>query len=90
MLNSKEVQEMIVCQCRGITDRKIKRLVRKGATTTREIAQATGAGTCCGGCRTEVRQVLNQAVALECERRESGGGFLEMILPMDRKANADR
>lgn len=74
---------MLVCHCRGITDREIKRLVREGASSTREIARATGAGMRCGGCRSNVRQVMDRALARECERREAGTTFIDLALPVD-------
>ena len=54
---------MLVCHCRGITDRQIRNLVREGATSPREVARATGAGMRCGGCRTNVKQVVNETLA---------------------------
>ena len=53
---------MLVCQCRGTTDRQIRRLVRDGACSTRDVVQATGAGRDCGGCRSEVKKVVGLAV----------------------------
>lgn len=74
---------MLVCHCRGVSDREIKRLVREGASSTREIARATGAGMNCGGCRSNVRQVMNRAMARECKRREAGTTFLDLSVPVE-------
>jgi bacterioferritin-associated ferredoxin len=41
-----------------VTDRAVRRAVRRGATTRREIAQACGAGAGCGGCRISVQAIL--------------------------------
>jgi bacterioferritin-associated ferredoxin len=60
---------MLVCHCRGISDRQIRRAVENGATSTREVARATGAGMRCGGCRDNVKRVVGQALASELERR---------------------
>lgn len=62
---------MLVCHCRGITDRQIRRLVKDGADSTREVARATGAGMRCGGCRSNVKQVVNEAVAQEFQKTRS-------------------
>ena len=49
---------MIVCNCKAVSDRTIRKLVRRGAETPREIARACGAGVTCGGCRPAVREIL--------------------------------
>ena len=74
---------MLVCQCRGITDRQIRRLVRDGATSTREVAMATGAGLRCGGCRSNVKQVVDLAVEREFQRSQAGTTFLELAIPVE-------
>ncbi|HEB89605.1 MAG TPA: (2Fe-2S)-binding protein [Deltaproteobacteria bacterium] len=58
---------MLVCHCRGITDRQIRRLVRNGATSTRDVARATGAGLRCGGCRSNVKKIVDEAVASDLQ-----------------------
>ena len=68
---------MLVCHCRGITDRQIRRLVRDGATSTREVARATGAGLRCGGCRSNVKQVVDHAVQREFQRCQ-GTTFIDL------------
>ena len=50
---------MIVCHCRAVSDRKIRKAVRKGASTANEVAEACGAGTDCGGCVPEVERLLH-------------------------------
>jgi bacterioferritin-associated ferredoxin len=50
---------MIVCHCNGVSDRTIRKLVREGASTVREVGAACGAGTCCGGCSGSVRQIVH-------------------------------
>ena len=51
---------MLVCHCRGISDRQIRRAVKDGATSAREVARETGAGMRCGGCRSNVKAVVNE------------------------------
>ena len=48
---------MIVCHCKRVSDTTIRAAVQQGARSHREIGQACGAGTCCGGCRPLVAQV---------------------------------
>ncbi|MCP4908287.1 MAG: (2Fe-2S)-binding protein [bacterium] len=72
---------MLVCHCRGISDRQIRRLVKDGASSTRDVACATGAGMRCGGCRSNVTKVVNEAV--EQEFRKAGSRVAsEMLLPL--------
>lgn len=73
---------MLVCHCRGITDRQIRRLVREGATSTREVASATGAGLRCGGCRSNVKQVVDHAVEREFHRSQ-GTTLLDLAIPVE-------
>ena len=60
---------MLVCHCRGVSDRQIKRAVQNGACSLRAVARETGAGMRCGGCRTTVAEVVHEA--LQCELRPS-------------------
>ena len=73
---------MLVCHCRGITDRQIRRLVRDGATSTRDVARATGAGLNCGGCRSNVRQAVDRALERE-NQKSQGTTFLDLALPVE-------
>lgn len=59
---------MIVCHCNGVTDRTIRKVVRDGASTMREVGAACGAGTCCGGCTGSVRQILHTEFEARDER----------------------
>ncbi len=58
---------ILICHCHGISDRKIRRLVRRGARSAAEVAEATGAGTNCGGCRPAVKQVVHSEMARQLE-----------------------
>ena len=49
---------MLVCHCSGVSDRAIRKAVRKGAGTASEVAMRTGAATCCGGCIDTVREII--------------------------------
>jgi len=61
---------LIVCSCHAVSDREIRRLARAGAASTRAIAEACGAGSCCGGCRMSVAAILDEVDAAQ-ERRLS-------------------
>lgn len=73
---------MLVCHCRGISDRQIRRAIKDGATSAREVARETGAGMRCGGCRSNVKRVVNEALASEFEN--NAPATTEIILPTVR------
>ena len=54
---------MIVCSCHAVSDREIRRLARMGASSPRAVAEACGAGTCCGGCRMTVAAIIDEVEA---------------------------
>ena len=41
---------MLVCLCKGVSDKKVRAVIADGAQTTEAIGQACGAGTGCGAC----------------------------------------
>jgi bacterioferritin-associated ferredoxin len=49
---------MIVCHCKGVTDRDIRRMVEQGALPHCEEDRVRAAGTECGGCRTLIDRIL--------------------------------
>lgn len=73
---------MLVCHCRGITDRQIRRLVREGACSTRDVVRATGAGLRCGGCRSNVKQVVDEAVQREHQKARATT-LLDLSIPLE-------
>ena len=73
---------MLVCHCRGVTDRQIRRLVKDGAASTREVARATGAGLRCGGCRSNVKQIVDEAVSREFEKSRTTS-LLDLVLTVE-------
>lgn len=49
---------MFVCLCTGVTSQVVTDLANSGATTTRQISDACGAGSDCGRCRRTVRAII--------------------------------
>ena len=49
---------MLVCHCKGLTDREIHRAIRAGASTPREVSRECGAGSVCGGCGPLIDELL--------------------------------
>ena len=41
---------MIICQCNGVSDRTIRKLVRDGASNRNDVVRTCMAGKACGGC----------------------------------------
>jgi bacterioferritin-associated ferredoxin len=72
---------MLVCHCRGVSDRQIKRAVKNGACSLREVARATGAGMRCGGCRENVAKVVEDALQSEF-RPSSVSTMIRLELPV--------
>ncbi len=62
---------MIICQCKGLTDRAIRRMVRDGARSRGEVARVCAAGSSCGGCSSAIDKIIE----IETER-ESRPGLL--------------
>ena len=49
---------MIVCLCRGVSERDIRRVVGAGANTAEAVAAACGAGGDCGACRPMLAELV--------------------------------
>ncbi|OBK73904.1 (2Fe-2S)-binding protein [Mycobacterium sp. 1164985.4] len=54
---------MFVCLCMGITSHDVTECVANGARTSKQIAEACGAGGDCGRCRRTLRAII----AAQCE-----------------------
>jgi bacterioferritin-associated ferredoxin len=53
---------MIICICRGKSDRDINRAIENGATTLRDL-QRCGIGDQCGSCHNSLKSMLARAAA---------------------------
>ncbi len=49
---------MIVCLCKGVSSRTIVDEVRRGNCTVNEIGRACQAGTGCGACVSQIRELI--------------------------------
>lgn len=52
-----------VCYCANVTVGDIKKAVDDGASTYDEVQAVTLAGTGCGTCESEVKEIINEFVA---------------------------
>jgi bacterioferritin-associated ferredoxin len=51
---------VFACICRAVTDDEVRTAIDLGATTTDEVAQATRAGTGCGGCQDYIEDLIHE------------------------------
>jgi bacterioferritin-associated ferredoxin len=49
---------MIVCLCRGVSDRTVRAVIAIGAQTRDEVKEACGAGSACGQCWAGLADLL--------------------------------
>jgi bacterioferritin len=54
---------MYVCICHAVTDSAIREVVDHGASSFRELSDATGCGKQCGCCVAQVREVMIETLA---------------------------
>ncbi|MEM6318900.1 MAG: molybdopterin-dependent oxidoreductase [Bacteroidota bacterium] len=50
----------LVCSCNNVGRGNIEKAMLEGYTTLGQICEKTGAGTACGSCKPEVKDILNQ------------------------------
>jgi bacterioferritin-associated ferredoxin len=62
---------MFVCLCTGVTSQVVTDLVATGAATSKQIADACGAGADCGRCRRTVRAIIAASAVQECPQHAS-------------------
>lgn len=56
---------MFVCLCTGVTTQVVTDVVAGGATTSKQVAAACGAGSDCGRCRRTVRAIIEDYFATQ-------------------------
>jgi bacterioferritin-associated ferredoxin len=54
---------MIVCLCKAVSCRTIRSELRRGNRTVKGIAQACQAGTGCGACVHQIRELIAESGA---------------------------
>jgi bacterioferritin-associated ferredoxin len=54
---------MIVCICHGISDRAIRKAVKDGADNVAKVRACTRAGSDCGQCACEIRELIDEQAA---------------------------
>ena len=61
---------MIVCHCKAVTDRVIRKAVRNGARTRNDVVSACAANMSCGGCAPAIDEIIETETG-----NENGLGF---------------
>ena len=56
---------MIVCHCRAVSDRAIRKAVRDGARTRRDVARACSAAARCGSCGPAIDEIISSELEAE-------------------------
>ena len=60
---------MYVCLCAGATNQTVAQAVTSGASTSKQVADACGAGSECGRCRRTVRAIIEARQASDATKR---------------------
>ena len=64
---------MILCLCRGISERTVKAVIGSGAETLDDVAAACEAGSDCGACQDMLLDLLAEARGRRACRSEPAG-----------------
>lgn len=72
---------MDVCHCHGVTERHIHQAVDQGATTLFDVMGCLGAGTGCGNCQSDLRRVLDRALAARDGEPQAGCSSTSRMTP---------
>lgn len=62
---------MYICICQAVNERTVHEAIDSGHQDVDDIADVTGAGTCCGGCRQLVQILID-------DRRKESVAFYEV------------
>jgi len=54
---------MVVCICKGISDRRILKEIQEGHRSLEEIQECCGAATDCGCCVRQIREILDDEIS---------------------------
>jgi bacterioferritin-associated ferredoxin len=79
-----ELAHMIVCHCHGLTDRALRSAIRDGAITCERLMERTDAGTCCGGCRPALDELIGEERLLARGSARRSSRVFERVVVSDR------
>ena len=72
---------MVVCLCQGVSDRSVQRAIDQGACSRRQVTEACGAGGVCGGCHSEIAEMIR-----DCARKKSLAGRSSQLVARSAEA----
>jgi nitrite reductase (NADH) large subunit len=58
-----QASDRLVCNCRSVTESRLRLAVSEGASTVDGLSKATGAGTGCGSCKGELAEIIARHAA---------------------------
>jgi bacterioferritin-associated ferredoxin len=64
---------MYVCLCVGVTNHTVSEVIAQGASTSKEVAAACGAGGDCGRCRRTLRAIIAAKAEAKLDSAQSVG-----------------
>lgn len=63
---AKELEEQVICECFGVTDREIEQTVRENnLATIEDVTNYTKAGGGCGGCHSAIQDIIDRVRGAE-------------------------
>lgn len=54
------MEDNIICHCLNISEADIVDAINKGAKTLDDVQDATGAGSACGSCLSDIEELLEK------------------------------
>jgi bacterioferritin-associated ferredoxin len=63
---------MLVCICKGLSERQVLSTIQGGARTVEEIGKRCGAGTDCGTCEGALEAMLEEGALVRASRLIDG------------------
>ncbi len=60
-------RKMIICSCKGVSDRTVHRLIRDGNISLEALSALAGVGNDCGSCVNAIGVEIDRLVAAEPE-----------------------
>ena len=58
---------MIICVCKVVSDRTLRQHIEAGTKTVSALGKCTGAGTDCGACCRDIRELLQEVAHEELD-----------------------
>ena len=55
----------LVCSCNNVGSINLQNKISEGCTDLKQLCSITGAGTGCGSCRPEVKEILDRFLEME-------------------------